>query len=63
MSPAEDAALHLDPALRELQTYAVEARYEEGPFPLPAPRQELLKAIEQLLADCQAVVEAAGTGR
>jgi HEPN domain-containing protein len=60
---AEQAALQLDPALRELQTYAVEARYEEGPFPLPAPRQELLKAIEQLLADCQAAVEAEGTGR
>ena len=40
----------------------VEARYEEGPFPLPAPRQELLNAIEQLLAACQATVEAEGRG-
>ena len=56
MSPAEDAAL------RELQTYAVEARYEEGPFPLPAPREELLKEIERLLAGCQAAVEAEGRG-
>jgi HEPN domain-containing protein len=59
---AELAALELDPALRELQTFAVEARYEEGPFPLPAPREELLKRIERLLADCQAAVEAQGTG-
>ena len=34
----------------------------EGPFPLPAPREELLKEIEQLLADCQAAVEAEGRG-
>ena len=25
-----------------LQVFAVEARYEEGPFPLPASREELL---------------------
>lgn len=59
---AELAALELDPALQELQTYAVEARYEEGPFPLPAPRAELLNAIKRLLGDCQAAVEAEGRG-
>jgi hypothetical protein len=33
--------------------YAVEARYEEGPFPLPADRSEILATIQQLLADCE----------
>ena len=47
MPPAEDANLLLG-----LQTYAVEARYEEGPFPLPAAREGLLAQIEQLLDCC-----------
>ena len=40
------AGQQLDPLLLELQVFAVEARYEEGPFPLPAPRQELLALVE-----------------
>jgi HEPN domain-containing protein len=52
------AGVTLDPALLQLQTFAVEARYEEGPFPLPAPRQELVARIEQLLEGCQRAIEA-----
>ncbi|MFM7642833.1 MAG: hypothetical protein ACKO45_14965 [Cyanobium sp.] len=37
-----------DPA--DLAAFAVEARYEEGPFPLPAERQRLLTLLEQELA-------------
>jgi HEPN domain-containing protein len=36
--------------LLELQVYAVEARYEEGPFALKTPRPELLELLEQRLA-------------
>lgn len=43
----------LDPRLLELQVYAVEARYEQGPFPLPAPRQELLALLEAELDRCE----------
>ena len=45
---AELAGVDLDPLLLALQPYAVEARYEEGPFPLPASRMEIMAAIEQL---------------
>ena len=45
---AELAGVDLDPLLLALQPYAVEARYEEGPFPLPARRMEILGEIEQL---------------
>lgn len=41
------AGVELDPALLSLQPYAVEARYEEGPFPLTADRTVIL---EQILA-------------
>jgi hypothetical protein len=40
--------------------FAVEARYEQGPFPLPAPRQELLALVEAELDRCQQAVEALG---
>ncbi|CAK6692318.1 hypothetical protein BBFGKLBO_01211 [Synechococcus sp. CBW1107] len=53
------AGLSLDPALLDLQTFAVEARYEEGPFPLPAPREHLLREIEALMHTCQAAIKAA----
>ena len=43
----------LDPRLRALQVFAVEARYEQGPFPLPAPRQELLALLEAELDRCE----------
>jgi HEPN domain-containing protein len=41
------AGVTLDPELSALQPYAVEARYEEGPFPLPASREEILEAMDQ----------------
>ena len=47
----ELAGVNLDPLLLALQPYAVEARYEEGPFPLPASREGILKAIERLRDD------------
>lgn len=46
---AELAALagqEVDPRLLDLQVFAVEARYEEGPFLLPAPRAVLLALVE-----------------
>ena len=48
---AELAGVDLDPMLLALQPYAVEARYEEGPFPLPASRERILEAIEGLRDD------------
>lgn len=48
---AEAAGVDLDPVLLALQPYAVEARYEEGPFPLPSSRAEILDAIEGLRND------------
>ena len=53
MSPLEDALLLFAIVRRHLQVYAVEARYEEGPFPLPADRAELLASIQQLIADSE----------
>ena len=43
------AGVELPAQLLGLQTYALEARYEEGPFPLPAAREGLLAQIEELL--------------
>jgi len=37
--------------LMQLQVYAVEARYEVGPFALESPRVQLLAMIEERLAD------------
>jgi HEPN domain-containing protein len=54
------AGQQLDPLLLELQVFAVEARYEEGPFPLPAPRQELLALVEVELERCERMVVALG---
>jgi HEPN domain-containing protein len=54
------AGQQLDPLLLELQVFAVEARYEQGPFPLPAPRQQLLALVEAELDRCQQAVEALG---
>jgi HEPN domain-containing protein len=50
----------VDPRLLELQVFAVEARYEQGPFPLPAPRQELLALLEAELGRCERRVEELG---
>ncbi len=46
------AEVELPTQLLALQTYAVEARYEEGPFPLPDTREKLLEEIQQLLDCC-----------
>jgi len=54
------AGQQVDPLLLELQVFAVEARYEQGPFPLPAPRQELLALVEAELDRCQRAVEVLG---
>ena len=52
-----DLALLLNEALPEtflkLQVFAVEARYEEGPFSLPAPREAVLAELEVRLADLE----------
>ncbi len=48
------AGVPLENSLLSLQTYAVEARYEAGPFPLSAPRAELLHtllALQNLVED------------
>lgn len=50
----------VDPLLLALQVFAVEARYEEGPFPLPAPRGELLMLVEAELARCERGVDELG---
>ena len=56
---ADLAGQTLDPLLRQLQVFAVEARYEEGPFPLPAERRQLLALLEAELRRCEdAVAEA-----
>ena len=51
------AEVELPAQLLGLQTYVVVARYEEGPFPLPAAREGLLAQIEQLLASCVEAVD------
>ena len=43
--------------LLELQVFVVEARYEEGPFPLPAPRHDLLMMLEAELQRCERAVQ------
>jgi len=58
---AELAGLTLQPRLLELQVFAVEARYEEGPFPLPAGRERLLNDLEELLERCEAQIRAQGS--
>lgn len=50
------AGQQLDPLLLELQVFAVEARYEEG----PAPRRELLALVEAELERCERRVEELG---
>jgi HEPN domain-containing protein len=47
---AEQLQEPLPPELLQLQVYAVEARYEEGPFALQTPRQQLLADLEARLA-------------
>ena len=47
------ADVELSDDLMALQTFAVEARYEEGPFPLPADRHTLLQQIRALADRCE----------
>lgn len=54
------AGQSLDQALLALQVFAVEARYEEGPFPLPASRGDLLAALETLLRRCEQDIDRLG---
>jgi HEPN domain-containing protein len=44
--------------LLQLQVFAVEARYEEGPFALPASREDLLVEMERRLLALERDVEA-----
>lgn len=53
---AQLAEVELDPRLLALQPYAVEARYEEGPFPLLASREAILEALEQLRDEAVALL-------
>ncbi len=50
----------LEPRLEALQEFAVEARYEEGPFPRQAERSELLALLETELERCERAVAARG---
>jgi len=43
----------LPEVLHKLQVFAVEARYEEGPFALPAARDVLLAELERRLASLE----------
>jgi HEPN domain-containing protein len=50
---SELAGLELSESVLDLQVFAVEARYEEGPFALPASKVVLLEQIQQLLRHCE----------
>jgi HEPN domain-containing protein len=50
---AQLAGVPIPDVLLDLQVFAVDARYEEGPFPLPASKAVLLELIQQLLAHCE----------
>lgn len=50
----------IPPLFLELQVFAVEARYEEGPFALPTSREELLGLLDEELQRCLEAVGAAG---
>ncbi|MEI8252151.1 MAG: HEPN domain-containing protein [Synechococcus sp. ELA057] len=51
------AAIDLPACLLGLQPYAVEARYEAGPFPLPASRADILAQITALRRALEARLE------
>ncbi len=46
--------------LLQLQVFAVEARYEEGPFALPVSREQLLAELERRLASLETAVRSDG---
>ena len=43
--------------LLDLQPFAVEARYRDGDFPLPADRSNILEEIQQLMQAFQAAID------
>lgn len=53
------AGITVPPVLLELQVFAVDARYEEGPFPLPAMRNELLDLLKAELTRLEQAISAA----
>ena len=53
---AQLAGVELDSRLLALQPYAVEARYEEGPFPLTSRRESILEAMERLRDEAVALL-------
>jgi len=57
---ASAAGQPLEPRLAALQEFAVEARYGEGPFPLPAERSELLALLVTELERCERAVAGLG---
>jgi HEPN domain-containing protein len=57
---ALSAGQPLDSRLAALQVFAVEARYEEGPFPLPMERAPLLDLLEAEWARCDLAVNQEG---
>lgn len=56
------AGQELPDVLLALQPYAVEARYEQGPFPLPADRSLLLDSLRELRAAVEQDLQALGDG-
>lgn len=53
---ADLAGIQLPPTLLALQVFAVEARYEEGPFRLPASRETLLEELHRQLKACEKAI-------
>ena len=56
---AEDLGQLLPLELLQLQVFAVEARYEEGPFHLPASREHLLQLLIAMLESTEAKLRTA----
>ena len=54
---SSEAGLAVSPSLLSLQPYAVEARYEEGPFPLSYSRLMILDQIQLLRDELQQCAE------
>ena len=52
------AKLVLPNILLDLQPFAVEARYRNGDFPLPAERSAILQGIQELMVAFQAAIDA-----
>jgi len=53
---AELAGLEMPEELLDLQVFAIEARYQEGPFDLPATKALLLEQIRILLDACEQLI-------